>query len=181
MTWNPSPNPGGQNRKLIRTTLKAWIDAQQVAGLDFVYPGEPSEWQFDDKRRAGSGYACLVGIVIAHDDEDRTAYTGPADPGGKMAHYDVDLIVRHITYNADEASGGITDEDERDRVIEALKDCLRGQGRDLGRPDVVLAAGEEPRQAGISTTYDPMSVDGSIVWRDATISFRVSQYIRPAA
>jgi hypothetical protein len=178
MAWTPSPNPGGQNRRLVRNALKEWLDAARVAGIDHVYPGEPTTWQFDAYKRSGSGFACLVGVLLLTDDEARQAYTGPTDPGGKLVHHNVTLEVRHVSYNPDEADAGMAGEDDRDRICDALKDAIRGRGRDLGRPDVVLQVGEYPREGGISATYEPIVIANGSVVRTSTIEFAITQYLQ---
>jgi hypothetical protein len=173
----PSPNPGGQNRRLIRTILAEWVVAQRIGNVAHVYPSVPPEWRFDAWPSTGTGFAALVAVRVGVDTEDREAYTGPGDPGGKLVHYAAELRIRHWTYELDDAQDSTAGEDDFDRVADALKDCLRGQGRDLGRPEIVLHAGEWPREAGITFTPDePVNDDGSIL-RAGTLSFGVTQYL----
>lgn len=176
--WFPSPNPGGQNRALIRRAVANWIIAQRIQGVDHVYAAVPTVWQFDAYPQTGTGYGTLVAPWIPDDSEDRTAYTGSRDPGGKTVHYPVELRIRHWSYTVDDAQDSEASQDDIDRVIDALKDCLRGRGRDLGRPDVILAAGERPREGGITSHQEePVTDQAGSVLRVATVSFNVSQYL----
>lgn len=175
--WYPNPNPGGQTRRLVRTTIANWIDAQRIQGLDHVYRSKPVEWQFDQYPHTGLGFAALVGVRLPTDSEDRAAYTGATDPGGKMYHAPAELHVVHWTLEQDLAQDDDASEDDYDRIIDALKDCLRGTGRDLGRPDVVLGAGEYPREGGITSTHDEPVNDNGSVLRSGVIAFDVTLYM----
>lgn len=171
----PSANPGGQHRRLIRHTLKAWVDAQEIAGIGLVYPGMKPELSFESDPDSNPDFDCIVRIAIPSCTEDRGAYTGPVDPGGKVLHYACEFHIHHRGYNPDEWEES---EDDYDRITDALKDALRGHGRDLGRPDVILQVGEFPRQAGISDRHEePVDADGGIVERWGVISFQVTQYL----
>lgn len=170
MTEPASANPGGQHRRLIRHTLKHWLDAQQIPGIAEVCPGMRPVLDMD----GGADNSCIVRIELPSTSESRAAATGPVDPGGKMLHYDVTLHIHHRGLIADEWEES---EDDYDRIIDALKDALRGRGRDLGRPDVVFQVGEYPQENGILDRHDePVEADG-VVDRWGTISFTVSQYL----
>lgn len=173
----PSPNPGGQNRRLVRTILANWVIAQRIAGIDHVYTSVPTEWRFEAWAHTGTGFGALVGVRLGDDSEDRLAYTGPVDPGGKLAHYAAELRIKHWSYELDDSQDSPDSEDDYDRIVDALKDALRGVGRDLGRPEIVLSAGEWPRQGGIAHRSEPFVVDEGSVLREGTISFNVSQYL----
>jgi hypothetical protein len=172
-----SPNPGGQNRRLVRTILANWIIAQRIAGIDHVYLAKPMEWRFEAWAHTGTGFGALVAVRLSDDSEDRTAYTGPTDPGGKTVHYAAELRIKHWSYELDDAQDDPASEDDYDRIVDALKDCLRGPGRDLGRPEIVIAAGEWPRQGGITSHHEEPIVNEGSVLREGTISFTVSQYL----
>jgi hypothetical protein len=174
----PSPNPGGQNRRLIRTILADWVIAQRIGNVAHVYATVPTvEWRFDAWPTTGTGFAALVAVHLGPDTEDRAAYTGPVDPGGKLVHYAAELRVKHWAYELDDDQDSTAAQDDFDRVADALKDCLRGRGRDLGRPEIVLHAGEWPREAGLTfTPAEPVDDNGSIL-RAGTLSFNVTQYL----
>lgn len=174
--WYPSPNPGGNDRRLMRHVLRDWITAQGIGGLDIVRASRegPDRVRWDDVDLSDGQFHAQAAIAIPHDDEDRGAYTGPDDPGGKFVHYSVEIDLWHV--GAEPDSWGAS-EDDYDRIVGALKDCIRGVGRDLGRPDVILQVGEWPRTAGIQhDAQDAISADGGIL-RRGTISFDISQYL----
>jgi hypothetical protein len=177
--WYPNPNPGGQTRRSVRTMLADWINAQRILGLDHVYRSKPvgdAGWQFDAYPHTGRGFGALVAPWLPTDSENRTAYTGAVDRGGKMFHTPAELHVRHRSYDPDSAQDSEGSEDDYDRIIDALKDCLRGPGRDLGHPDVILAVGEWPREANITSSHEEPVVDSESILRVGVITFYVTLY-----
>lgn len=176
--WYPSPNPGGQNRRLIRLALVEYVNAQRIQGVGYFYSSRGAQLDFDNYPGGSADYQCLLKIQAFDDSEDRLAVTGPVDRGGKLVHYRVGVQVVHRSYNPDDNQ---TDEAEADydRILDALKDCLRGPGRDLGRPDVVLQVGEYPRIGGITTRNNPPLRTDDTVQRDGILGFQITQYIQP--
>jgi hypothetical protein len=174
--WTPSPNPGGQHRRLVRTVVQQWIKAQQIQGLDRVYRSVPPEVLMTEYA-SGSTYACQVMVVVDDTSQSFDALTGPTDPGGYQATRSVRLLVRHRAF---EISEGDWDDaqDDHDRIVDALEDCLRGNGRDLGRPDVILASAVTPREAAIITTMDPPVYGNGNRDQWSEIQFNVIQYIQ---
>jgi len=167
-----SPNPGGEHRRLVRHALTEWIQAQEIPGIGLVHPGTRPDLEFPGD--GGADTDCIVRVRLPDTRESRLAYTGPIDPGGKLATYQAELLIHHRGYNTDEWD---SIEDDYDRIIDALKACLRGEGRDLGHPMIIIQAGE----SGIADSHeDPIESDG-IVDRWGTIGFEVSQYLQPAA
>jgi hypothetical protein len=84
--------------------------------------------------------------------------------------------VTHRGFDVDE--GGEESEVDYDRIVDALIDSIRGVGRDLGEPELVLQVGEWPAAAGIIDEHeDPFETDGSAIERAGTISFTLSQYL----
>jgi len=176
--WFPQPNPGGSYRATARRAVAQWIEGQNIAGVQHVYPGLPATWNFDGYPAGGTRYGCLVGVRIPTDSEERVAYTGQTDPGGKMLHFDVILRVYHQSFVAYEGDDTADIEDDYDRIIDALKDCFRSDGRDLNRPDVFLAVAETPRQQSFRGDHpDPFRIEGGALAREGTLSFTVTQYL----
>lgn len=174
--WVPSPNPGGQHRRLVRTVVQQWIKAQQIQGLDHVYRSMPPEVLLTEYA-TGSTYVCQVMVVVDDTTQAFEAQTGPTDAGGYQATRTVRLLVRHRAFEVSEADWDDA-QDDHDRILDALEDCLRGRGRDLGRPDVILSAAVWPRESAIITRMDvPVYGDGV---RDqwSEIEFNVIQYIQ---
>lgn len=172
-----SPNPGGQHRRLIRTTIAQWVNAQRIRGVDHVYATPPPEFMFELYRTGTLDYSCLLAVALGEDSEDFAAFEGPAGPGGNLIHYQIRLRIVHRSYTPGERDWA-DDEDDYDRIVDGLKDCLRGKGRDLGRPDVVLGAGVWPRRRAIVHQPDGAYLqEGGAVDRWGVLSFTVGQYL----
>lgn len=177
MSWYPSPNPGGQNRRLVREAVAEWITAQHVGGLQRVWSAAQGPDRVDWEAVAvGTGDPrCQATVTIPRVSESRTAGTGPTNPGGKTAHYDVELELQYLSALPMEWADAI---DDFDRIVDAVKDCVRARGRDLGRPDVILQAGEWPKDGSITDEVDePVNIDGGI-YITGTVYFTVSQYMQ---
>lgn len=171
----PSPNPGGQNRRLARNAIADWITAQNIFGLDDFSASAktPDRVDFNEFEHRADG-SCQAFVTIPKEREAREAGTGPTDRGGKMMHFDVMIDVWHAWFTGDWTDS----EDDYDRIIDAIKDAIRGPGRDLGRPEVVLQVGEWPREASIEGDHDePVWADGTII-RHGVISFTYTQYMQ---
>lgn len=170
-----SPNPGGQNRRLVRTALAQWLTAQRIQGLDHVYRSQPPMTALELYRTGTPTYSCQAWIRLPGDEEKRLAFTGPVLPTGKIIHYVVDLEVRHRSYEPGELDWA-DDEDDYDRIFEALKDCLRAGGRQIGRADAVVSVGEY--HDGLRGRHgEPEAVEGGAVERAGVLSFTVTQVI----
>ncbi|HCT79270.1 MAG TPA: hypothetical protein DGT23_22455 [Micromonosporaceae bacterium] len=172
-----APNPAGQYRQMMRETLQEWLTAQAIDGVAEVYPGDLREIPWDEHLMSNPDTACVVIINLPRTTEDRAAGTGPTDRGGKDRHYSVELEVTHRGMDAED--GWEDSRNDYDRIIDALLDCLRGSGRELGRPDVVFQIGEWPRSAGIVDEHDePFLIeDAGVVERRGVISFTLTQYL----
>lgn len=171
----PSPNPGGQHRRLIRTTIQQFVTACRIRGVDHIYPSVPPQYIFENWRTGTVDFSCLVGVSLPGDDEDFQAFTGPTNPGGMLIHYQARLHIYHRSYQVGERDWS-DDEDDYDRIVDGLKDALR-KGRDLGRPDVVLGAGVWPRRRAIVAQHsDPVLEEGATE-RWGVLSFNVAQYL----
>jgi hypothetical protein len=175
MTY-PSPNPGGEHNWLIRQAVKELIDAQHIPGIDVVHLTLRPLSDLDEAQSNENDCACFIYIDMGQDVEGRAALVGTNNPGGKDITYDVILNVRHRGFDADDWEGSQRD---YNRIVDALKDCLRGQGRDLARPDVVVQAADWPTQRNIvHTPSEPISdTDSGVVDRWGQITFVVSQYL----
>lgn len=170
-----SPNPGGQNRRLARTTIANWINLQHIQGLDHVYRSRPPEVTFTEYVTGDPAYRCQAYVWIPADDEKRLVQTGPVLPTGKIIHYRVEVEIWHRVYELSELDWDDA-EDDYDRIIDAVKDCLRAQGRQLGRPDAIFSVGEN--HAGIVTRHaQPVILDGGTAQRNGTVQFEVTQIV----
>lgn len=170
--WYPSANPSGEHTWLMRNALKEWLDAQAIPGVGSIQLTLQSVNYFDE--HTGSGDACMLLINFPDETEGRGAYTGPDDPGGKDIEYTTEIHIRHRGLNEDDWEAS---QRSYDAVKDGIKDALRGKGRDLGRPDVILQVGEWPRTAGIvHRMQDPVSADGCTD-RWGVVTFTITQYL----
>lgn len=175
-TWTPSPNPGGRNRELVATALSEWIMGQHIGGLQAVQttPRGPDRVDWEEYAVGEGGPRCQAVVLIPRTRESREAGSGPTGRGGKMAHYETELEIHYLGGDLDWQAAVF----DMWRIVDALKDCLRGNGRDMGRPDVILQVGEYPREDSITDEIDdPIDAEGG-VYITGTISFTVSQYMQ---
>ena len=170
-----SPNPGGNNRRLMRTAIANYVTAQHIQGLDHIYRSLPPEITFTEFVTGTAAYRCQAYVQIPRDEEKRYVLTGPTLPTGKLIHYEAVITVVHRVYEISDEDWADA-EDDYDRIIEALKDCIRAQGRQLGRPDAIFSVGEFGQ--GIMTEHSsPEMLDGGTAQRDGTVRFEVTQTI----
>lgn len=176
--WTPAPNPGGRNREFMRKVVAQWLADAGIPGIGNVYPGTPLEELYDDGA-PGAIYRCNVAVHVSDIEDSFTVQTGPADAGGYFGRYNVALALKHLTMSV-ETTDWWAGEDDHDRILDALKDRLRGEGRDLGRPDVVLQSAAWPGGGApsiTSQTDEPIYNDG-VRSQWSRISFVVTQYLQ---
>jgi hypothetical protein len=169
------PNPGGQYRRLMRTGIANWLTAQHVPGLDHVYRSKPPEITFTEYVTGGPAYRCQAYVRLPDDEETRYVLTGPTAPTGKLIHYVAELEIYHRVYELSELDWADA-EDDYDRIYEAVKDCLRAGGRQLGRPDAVFSVGEF-RQGITGSHGDYELLDGGTAQKTGTVRFEVTQTV----
>lgn len=175
---HPGGNPGGEHRWSVRVALKNHVDAQNVPGLVELYPVLSPARDWDEAMVDDLGCMALAFIHMPNDAESRAASVGPDNPGGKDITYDVELRVMHL--QSDDSLTGWTDgQRSYDRLIDRLKDCLRGEGRDLGRPDIIFQAADWPRDGGIVHKTDEPQHDeeSGFTYRNGSLFFVISQYL----
>lgn len=172
----PAPNPPGSSRAMMRGIVRDWLVAGAIPGIQVVYGGQPSQ-QLYEAFEVGGRYGALVAIHIGDISESREAWTGPTDPGGKDAHYEVMLELKHRGFSVEDDDWEAA-EDDHDRILDALKARLRAGGRDLGRPDVVCQAGDWPREGSIRSETDKPWWNDGVRDQWSRIFFTVSQYMQ---
>lgn len=176
--WIPTPNPGGQNRRLLRNAAADWIEACHIPGVDAIHRSMPPEIMWEHIARTGGvNYSCQLAIRSPRRTRERLTYTGPEAVDGVLYHADIELAVFHRSYLVGSWDFE-RDEDDYDRIIDALYDALSGTGRCLGRPDVFLAVGEYPRESGITDVHaEPaVALDGSAIDRWGVLALQASFY-----
>lgn len=170
------PNPGGRNREFVRKTVAEFLYASAIQGVGNIYPGTPMVEAYDDGQ-PGALYFANISVHLTDIEESFQVLTGPDDKGGYFARYDVQLSLKHRCNSVDSADW-MAAEDDHDRILDEIKTALKGSGRDLGRPDVILQAAAWPAVASItSQTDEPIYTDGV---RDqwSRIFFTVSRYMQ---
>lgn len=172
--WNPSPNPGGNIGRLVRTVLADYLTAAQIPGLLKVWRSFVPT--FDLESMAPPGPYAVVRMYLGEIVEKREAFTGPTDPGGKTADCSVTLELCHRSAGVENADWEDA-EDDHDRIVGAICDQLHAQGRDLGRPDVILQAADWPNERSLVIERgEPYAVNG-IREQITTLAFIVSIYM----
>jgi hypothetical protein len=154
------------SRKLVRHVTADWLAAAQIPGLDKVHEGKLPEIPWAN-HGAGS-YLCQAEVVVARRREVRLSL---GNPGQKNPTSTVQLIVWFQSTDPD----WLDAQDAMDDITEAILGQLRN-GHDLGRADVILAAGEY--QAGITQDdQEPVALNGGIMQAVCVITFEVEEVI----
>jgi hypothetical protein len=167
-----NPDPGANNRTLVRTALAQWLDAQHILGVDKVHQSQPPVTALDEYRTGEAAYSCQMWVRLPEDQDTQISAVGPDGINGRALHYEVHLTIWHRSYEPG-ALDWSDDEDDYDRIVGAIKDALHGRGRDLGRPDAIFAVAL--RQGGIRGSHEePLNEDG-VVDREGTLRFAVTQ------
>lgn len=175
--WHPAPNPGGQHTKAVRQAVAQWVTAQAVPGVQKVWAAiqGPDRIDWEAEGLATSGPRCQIVVLVGRITEERVATTGPTNFGGKLRHYPIVLEIHFNSALPDEWEAA---QDAYDAIVDRLKECASGPGRDLGRPDFILQAGEFPGEASMeSDAEEPIDMDGGI-YITGTVEFTVSQYLQ---
>ena len=155
-------------RTVVRRAIADWINAAGIPGLQ-VYPGMLA---IDDDEIDSSANAVCHGYVhLPNDDESRLAMGGPYS-GVKENDFDIDLVLKYWSSNED----WLSCQEDFDRIIWFVKAQLRTGGRTLGRPDVVLTAGEWTPGIKVQQS-EPVAVNGSTYFQHAVIAFQVTEIL----
>jgi hypothetical protein len=170
----PSANPGGEHTWLVCNALKNWVDAADIPGILECFLSLRPQLDWDTVEIPGNDHATIVYINMARNNESRQANTGPNNPGGKEIIYSMELRVEHRGSSVD---GWDAAQQDFYRILDALKDCLRAEGRDLGRPDVILMAGDWPGEIVTITGEPVFDETNGHVDRSGQIQFDVYQYL----
>lgn len=164
------------SRKLVRHATADWFEAAQIPGLDHVYPGKPLEILWADYATGSSAHMCQAYVLIDRRPEVRLAGGSPggngqAPNGQKEIHSQVRVTVWFRSTDPD----WLEAQDEFDDIVEAMIHQLRVT-RTLGRPDVILSAGEF--SAGIvQQNEEPDADEGGVMFAGCTISFQATEVI----
>lgn len=165
------------SRKLIRHTVSQWLEAAQIPNLGAVFPGKPRLETFTNMLQAAgpAPFRSLMYVLAAREKEIRIATGGPYT-GEKQIDYEITL---RLEFHA--APNGTDDwwqdaHDAYDDICESVKEQIRTGGRTLGRPDVILQAGEWT--TGIEGVHEePSAWDGGTMLAIGEITFEVTEVI----
>lgn len=174
--WAPMANPGGRNAEFVRKIVTQYLTDLDIAGLTEIWPDLPFEQLWDDGQ-GGPLYDCRIGVHLGDISDSFEVQTGPDDYGGYFARYDVMLELEHRCASV-EREDWWQARDDHDRIMDAVKAGLKGPGRDLGRPDVILQSAAWPSGGSITSETDPPVYASGIRTQRTRISFVVSQYMQ---
>ena len=173
--WTPMPNPGGRYREFVRKTVAEYLVGLNIAGVGHVYPGTPLT-ELMDEGQPGSLQWANISVHTPSSVKMYEVQTGPTDYGGYLGHWDVELTLKHRCVSVEDDDWAAA-EDDHDRILDEIETGLKGPGRDLGRPDVVLQSAAWPTDSIRDETDHPIYADGV---RDqwSRIFFTVSIYMQ---
>lgn len=156
------------SRVVVRTAIADWLRAAEI--FDDVKRGKV---QFQTPKFAAGtpSYRCLAYVLLANAHEARIAMGGPTD-GVKQIDYVAHVVMHFWSIDPDWEAA----QDQFDERIDLVKAQIRSGGRTLGRPDVVLQAGEWTYGIDDQVT-DPVSITGGLMTQTASVSFEVTELI----
>lgn len=156
------------SRVVVRTAVADWLRAAEI--FDDIRRGKV---QFQTpKFVAGTpNYRCAAYVLLSNAHEARIAMGGPYD-GVKQIDYTAHVVMHFWSIDPDWEAA----QDQFDERIDLVKAQIRSGGRTLGRPDVVLQAGEWT--FGIDDQVsEPVSVAGGLMSIVGGVSFEVTELI----
>lgn len=157
------------SRKLIRHLTADWIEAAQIPGLDKVHPGKLKDIPWVNY---GSGSnVCQAEVMVERRPDKRIALGGPTN-GQK----EINSQVRIIVWFRSTLPDWLEAQDDFDDITESIVQQIRAGGRVLGRPDVVVEAGEGAAQI-VQSDDEPVALNGGIMQAVCEILFEVKEVI----
>ena len=161
------------SRAVVRQAIADWLNQVPIDGLDEVKPGK-IQVQAPMIRSDGSPYRGLAYVLLGvhgPNHEERIAMGG-AYSGVKEIDYAATLVLHQWSASNDWIASQLAFDD----TIDAIKAQLRAGGRTLGRPDVILQAGEWT--AGIDDqSSEPVALNGGTLSVVTHIDFQVTETI----
>ena len=161
------------SRAIVRQAIADWLNSVPIDGLDEVQPGK-IQIQSPVIRADGNPYKGLAYVLLGVrnlNHEGRIALGGPYS-GEKMIDYAATLVLHQWSAANDWIAAQLAFDD----TIDAIKAQIRAGGRTLGRPDVILQAGEwTPGIDDYST--EPMLLNGGTLTVVTDLTFQVTEII----
>lgn len=161
------------SRVIVRTALTQWLQAADIfdqilaAKVQFQAPTIPA---------GSNNYRCNAYVLLSQAHESRIAMGGPYS-GMKQIDYIARISMHFWSIDPD----WVAAQDRFDELIDEVKEQVRSGGRTLGRPDVILQAGEwtygidDAVSEPVSLVAGPSS--GGQMYQTADISFEVTELI----
>jgi hypothetical protein len=156
------------SRAVVRTAIADWLKAAEI--FDDVKRGKVL-FQAPTFAAGAPNCRCVAYVLLASAHESRLATGGPTS-GVKEIDYVAHVVMQFWSIDPDWEAA----QDRFDEVIDRLKAQIRTGGRTLGRPDVVLQAGEWTYGIDDQVT-DPVSIGGGQMTQSASVSFEVTELI----
>lgn len=152
--------------KMVRKTVADTLNVADIPGLVRIHRSKP---YVDVWATSGFDDGTVIGYVfIPEQQEIRVAMNGP-DDGRKELNYAVDLILYFRDSDKDWAEA----QDHYDDIVDQIRWQIRGFGRTLQRPDVILTAGEWTQGIRHQQT-EPEALDGGKITIRGILSFEVT-------
>ena len=161
------------SRAVVRQAIADWLNSVPIDGLDEVRPGkiqvDAPQFRADGNPYKGLAYVLLDVHGPGH--EERIAMGG-AYSGVKQIDYTATLVLHQWSANNDWIASQLAFDD----TIDAIKAQIRAGGRTLGRPDVILQAGEWTVGIDDQST-EPVLLNGGMLSVVTDIIFQVTETI----
>jgi len=161
------------SRALVRQAIADWLNSVPIDGLDEVKAGKVPI-QSPMIRADGSPYRGLAYVLLgvhSPNHEERIAMGG-AYSGVKQIDYAATLVLHQWSAANDWIAAQLAFDD----TIDEVKAQLRAGGRTLGRPDVILQAGEWTVGIDDQST-EPIANNGGQLIVVTHIDFQVTETI----
>jgi hypothetical protein len=156
------------SRAAVRTAAATWLEAAEI--FDRVDAAKVL-YQAPTFTAGSAKDRCNAYILLGPDHEGRIADGGPYS-GMKLIDYVARVVMHFWSIDSDWVAAQL----RFDERVEACKAQVRSGGRTLGRPDVVLQAGEWT--FGIDADVDePVALNGGTLFSTGDVSFQISEVI----
>lgn len=158
------------SRTVVRYAVAQWLTAAEIYGLDKVLPAQPQVNQ-PSTTPQDTNHRCNAVVMLPTYQENRLSMGGPYS-GDKEANYTAEIALNFWGNDVD----WVCCQDAFDELIEGILKQLRAGGRTLGRPDVILQAGEWTTGIHVQQS-EPVPYDGGSYMQTAVITFEVTEIL----
>ena len=152
--------------KLVRTAVADTLNTSLIPGLAKVHRSQP---YVDVWNNTGYDDGSIIAYVFIPDESEPRISMGGPYSGQKEVNFAIDLIM----YFKDSDKDWELAQDHYDDIKDQIKWQIRGFGRTLQRPDVILQAGEwTPSIRHLQS--EPQAIEGGKILIRGVISFEVT-------